>query len=53
MMTSDIDQQTVMCKCGFVCSNPRISGSLDYFYSSNLYRELYENAEMLKFLWTR
>ena len=39
-----INQQTVMCNsCGFVYSNPRMSEeSLDYFYSSNLYREVYE-----------
>ena len=38
-----INQQTVMCNsCGFVYSNPRMSEeSLDYFYSSNLYREVY------------
>lgn len=42
-----INQQTVMCKsCGFVYSNPRMSKeSLDYFYSSNLYRELYEEYD--------
>ncbi len=40
-----IKQQTVMCNnCGFVYSNPRMSeDSLKNFYSSNLYRELYEN----------
>ena len=38
-----INQQTVMCNiCGFVYSNPRMSKeSLNYFYSSNLYREVY------------
>lgn len=45
-----INQQTVMCKsCGFVYSNPRMSKlSLDYFYSSNLYRELYEEHDSTK-----
>ena len=35
-----------MCNsCGFVYSNPRMSEeSLDYFYSSNLYREVYETS---------
>ena len=42
-----IDQQTVMCnRCGFVYSNPRMcEKSLDYFYSSNLYREVYESSD--------
>ena len=42
-----IYQQTVMCiTCGLVYSNPRMSEkSLEYFYSSNLYRELYENED--------
>ena len=42
-----INQKTVMCnKCGFIYSNPRMSEeSLDYFYSSNLYRELYEASD--------
>ena len=41
-----INQETVMCNiCGFVYANPRMSKkSLDYFYSSNLYRELYETS---------
>lgn len=40
-----IKQQTVMCYgCGLVYSNPRMNEkSLQHFYSSNLYRELYEN----------
>jgi len=39
-----INQNTVMCnKCGFVYSNPRMTEeSLNYFYSSNLYRKIYE-----------
>ncbi len=39
-----INQQTVLCNtCGLVYSNPRMSEeSLQYFYSSNLYREVYE-----------
>ena len=38
-----INQQTVLCTtCGLVYSNPRMSEqSLDYFYSSNLFRKLY------------
>ena len=38
-----IHQKTVLCyTCGLVYSNPRMSiESLNYFYSSNLYRELY------------
>ena len=38
-----IHQTTVLCyTCGLVYSNPRMSiESLDYFYASNLYRELY------------
>ena len=38
-----IHQQTVMCNsCGLIYSNPRMSKkSLEYFYSSNLYREIY------------
>ena len=41
-----INQQTVMCNtCGLVYSNPRMSEeSLKYFYSSNLYRKLYETS---------
>lgn len=41
-----INQKTVMCnKCGFIYLNPRMSEeSLDYFYNSNLYRELYETS---------
>jgi 2-polyprenyl-3-methyl-5-hydroxy-6-metoxy-1,4-benzoquinol methylase len=41
-----INQQTVMCNtCGLVYSNPRMSKeSLNYFYSSNLYREVYETS---------
>jgi len=42
-----IHQQTVLCDtCGLVYSNPRMSEeSLNYFYSSNLYREVYENSD--------
>ena len=42
-----INQQTVMCNtCGLVYSNPRMSEeSLQYFYSSNLYRKLYEKSD--------
>ena len=41
-----INQQTVLCNnCGLVYSNPRMSeATLKYFYSSNLYREIYESA---------
>ena len=41
-----INQQTVLCNtCGLVYSNPRMSEeSLDYFYSSNLYREVYRSS---------
>ena len=41
-----IYQKTVMCNnCGLVYSNPRMNEkSLKYFYSTNLYRELYENV---------
>ena len=42
-----INQQTVLCNtCGLVYSNPRMSEeSLNYFYSSNLYREVYEASD--------
>ena len=41
-----INQQTVLCvNCGLVYSNPRMSEeTLKYFYSSNLYREIYETS---------
>ena len=41
-----INQQTVLCNaCGLVYSNPRMTQeSLEYFYSSNLYREVYESS---------
>ena len=40
-----INQQTVLCTtCGLVYSNPRMSEeSLQYFYSSNLFREVYSD----------
>ena len=42
-----INQQTVVCNaCGLVYSNPRMTKeSLTYFYSSNLYREVYDSLE--------
>ena len=42
-----INQQTVLCNaCGLVYSNPRMTKeSLTYFYSSNLYREVYDSLE--------
>ena len=41
-----INQQTVLCNtCGLVYSNPRMTReSLEYFYSSRLYREVYESS---------
>ncbi len=40
-------QKTVMCNnCGLVYSNPRMTkNSLEYFYSSNLYREIYQKSD--------
>ena len=42
-----INQQTFLCNaCGLVYSNPRMTEeSLKYFYSSNLYREVYEASD--------
>ena len=42
-----INQQTVLCNaCGLVYSNPRMTEeSLKYFYSSNLYREVYDASD--------
>jgi len=41
-----INQQTVLCNnCGLVYSNPRMTKeTLNYFYSSNIYREIYESS---------
>ncbi len=42
-----INQQTVLCDvCGLVYSNPRMTKeSLNYFYSSDLYRKVYEDSD--------
>ena len=50
-----INQQTVMCNtCALVYSNPRMSEeSLLYFYSSNLYRQLYEKSDDSEYLFPK
>jgi hypothetical protein len=43
-------QRTVMCKkCGLILSNPRLTGkSYQLFYSSDIYRTIYEGQDYLE-----
>ena len=44
-----LDQKTVLCKkCGLIFSNPRMTqNSADFFYKSDLYRNIYQEREMI------
>ena len=46
------NQKTVICKkCGLIFSNPRMTqNSADFFYKSDLYRNVYQEREMIEII---